>query len=351
MFQAAGPYPVGHSTFLVVDSAHTRSLPTEVWYPAAESARGAAEAGEPIEEFVLGSADRAAFAALLPSAADPGTRRRTSSARDVALVGSTSMFPVVVFSHCFDCVRFSSFSIAERLASFGFVVVAPDHVTDTLFDALAGNAVSITAAFLEVRRQDVSAVLDAVLDPVGTSLPVSLRGRLDPARVGIFGHSFGAATVGLALKEDPRLSAGFALAAPLANPLFPAVTMADIHSPVFLLQANEDNSIGTAGNAFLQKNYDDATGPAWIAELADAGHWSVSDLCGLTAMFPAGCTTPATRQTDHTPFTYLDIVEARAIASSYVTAFFALELQNDPRAEPFLAGGHPSNLVRLRSKN
>ncbi len=351
VYESPGPYPVGHSTVSVTDSVHMRVLPTEVWYPAAESARAAARTGEPIEDFVVDPTEHATFVGLLPTAASPGTRRQTSSARDVPIASIKGLLPVLAFSHCMNCLRFSSFSIAERLASFGFVVVAPDHVNDTLFDELAGTSVSLSADFLETRRQDISAVLDAVLDPAGTTLPAALRGRLDASRVGMFGHSYGAATVGLALKEEPRILAGFALATPLANPLFPMVTIADIKRPFFMLEMQEDNSIGTIGNYVIEQNFADATGPGWLAEVADAEHWSVSDICGLTSLFPAGCTMPAIRQTDNEPFTPLDINEARGIAAAYVTAFFMLELQHDSTATKYLDGNHPQNVVTSHVKN
>jgi hypothetical protein len=333
----------------VTDTAHNRVLTVEAWYPAAESARAAAEAGEPIEDFVQPDAEHATFVNLLKTAPNPGTRRQTQSARDASPASGTSLLPVIAFSHCASCLRFSSFTVAERLASFGFVVVAPDHAGDTLFDALAGNAAGIDSAFLETRRQDISAVLDAVLDPAGAVLPAGLRGRLDGNHVGMYGHSYGAATVGLALKEEPRLKAGLALATPLANPLFPAVTMADIHQPALMLEMQEDNSIGTIGNSFIDQDLADATSPTWVATLANAEHWSVSDICGLASMFPAGCTPPAIRQTDGQPFTDIDINEARGIAASYAAAFFAAELQGDTRGTAYIAGDHPGGVVSVKA--
>ena len=37
---ARGPHPVGVVTLELSDPARSRFVPTEVWYPAAESARG-----------------------------------------------------------------------------------------------------------------------------------------------------------------------------------------------------------------------------------------------------------------------------------------------------------------------
>ena len=351
VYESPGPYPVGHSTFTVTDAVHSRTLPTEVWYPAAESARAAATTGEPVEDFVTDPTQHAIFVGLLPTAANPGTRRQTSSARDAPLAAISGSLPVLAFSHCMNCLRFSSFTVAERLASFGFVVVAPDHVTDTLFEALDNTAVSLTGTFLETRRQDISAVLDAVLDPTGTSLPAQLRGRLDATRVGMFGHSYGAATVGLALKEEPRLVAGFLLATPLANPLFPEVTIADIHKPFFMLEMQEDNSIGTIGNFVIAQNFMQTTAPGWLAQVANGEHWSVSDICGLTPLFPAGCTLPAIRQTNNEPFTPIDINQSRGIAAAYVTAFFMAEIEQDADALAYVAGNHPTGIVAQQQKD
>jgi hypothetical protein len=316
-------------------------------------ARAAATAGEPIQDFVQDPEQQAQFVALLPMSPNPGTRRQTSSARDVPLATIKGSLPVVAFSHCDGCLRFSCFTVSERLASFGFVVVAPDHVQDTLFDELDGTAVGLSDAFLETRRQDISAVLDAVLDASGTTLPEQLRGRLDATRVGAFGHSYGAATVGLALKEEQRLKAGLALSTPLANPLFPVVTMADIHQPSFMFEMQEDNSIGVYGNDFMVSNFQDATGPIWLGEIANAEHWSVSDICGLGGnMFTAGCVPPFIRQTNLEPFTPMNIDESRGIAAAYAAAFFAKELQNDARGTAYLSTERPDGgTVTMQSAN
>lgn len=346
-FESPGPYPVGNATFLVTDSASGRVLLTEVWYPAAESARAAADAGAPIEEFVPAGANRDAFVALLPAAADPGTRRRTSSARD-AIPATGGPWPVAAFSHCHGCLRFSSFTVAERLASHGVVVLAPDHPDGDLFARLGGTLSGITPEFLAVRGGDMSAMISLVLTSAGTLLPAGLA--LDPDRIGAFGHSYGAATTGYLLHEDSRIKAGAALAAPMSNPLFPAVTMAGIAEPTFLLVAREDNSITETGNDFIRLNFADAAAPSAIAEVADAGHWSFSDLCGITPAYEAGCVEGATRQTNGEPFTYLDVTAGRQIAASYVTAFFAARLQNDPTGAAYLESGHPRPTVTTQTK-
>lgn len=345
--EKAGPHPVGNATFTVNDATRMRELRVEVWYPAADSARDAADEGQPITSFASG-ADRDALAGLLETAPDPATNRRAHSARDAASADGT--FAVVAFSHCYNCTRFSTFTIAERLASHGIIVLAPDHTGGTLFDKLAGTDAPLDTAFLEIRKDDLRFTLDRALDASATELPESVRGKLDPARVGVFGHSFGAVTAGLLLMDDARPKAGLALAAPMENPLLPGVTVTEIEKPLFFWLAKEDNSITEVGNDVIRSNFASAKAPAWKVEVADNGHWSVSDICGITPDFDAGCNSSDVRQTTGEAFTYHDIEASRGIAASYVTAFFLATLTNDADARAYLEEAHPAELVDIEAK-
>lgn len=178
--ESPGPHPVAHQRFTVEDVARGRVLPVEIWYPADESARSTAEAGQPIEDFATSPEQREQLVSLLAAAPDPGTRRVAHSAPTGA-PAEGGAWPVVVFSHCFNCVRFSVFTLAERLASHGIAVVAPDHTGGTLFDELAGEAEPLGTEFLATRTADMRFVLDRVLDTNAPELPAEVRGRLDPA--------------------------------------------------------------------------------------------------------------------------------------------------------------------------
>ena len=145
-------------------------------------------------------------------------------------------------------------------------------------------------------------------------------------------------------ETDPRVGAGFALAAPMQNPLLPGVTITNIAKPLGFLVAVEDNSITELGNQLIRNNFDAAVGPAWKIEVADAGHWSVSDLVGLVDGFAPGCGA-GTRQTDGQPFTYLDAATGRAITAAYATAFFKAYLVDDRRPPRAVAGDGADHVV------
>jgi dienelactone hydrolase len=335
-YEGLGPHPVGHAIFTLDDPARSRTLTVQVWYPATDAGHDQAAAGTPLGELVPDPADRASIEGLLAKAPAGCTSPRTRSAAGLDPVAGP--LPLVVFSHCHGCLRFSAFSMAEALASRGVAVIAPDHADDTLFSQLAGGNAPIDDAFLAIRVGDIKATLDAALDPAGMALPAALRGHFDASRVAMMGHSFGGLTTGATLAADPRVKAGLVMAAPPA--LLGGVTMAAIKQPVFLLLAREDNSIGEVGNNTIRGNYKDANPPAWLAEVSDAGHWSFSDIAGLAPWLVPGCGM-ATRQTDHdVTFSYLANDTGRALGSAYAAAFFSLTLLGDEAARPYLAAAH-----------
>jgi len=339
-YEEPGPYPVGNTTIVVTDASRNRTLTVEIWYPADESERGAADTGEAVENFVVDSVDRGDYVGLLAAAPAGCPSTQTGSARDAVVASNSGQWPLLVFSHCHNCVRFSSFAIAERLASHGFVVAAPGHIDNTLFDDLAGTAVELDSAFLPVRGADMSFVIDTMLDGSNTDVPANLRGTIDPDRVAVYGHSFGGVTTGLVVQDDARVKAGLAIASPMENPLLEGVLIANITKPIGFLLAMEDNSITELGNLFIRRNFDDATVPVWKAEVTDAGHWSFSNICGVHEQFMPGCGSD-TRQTDNTPFDYLPVADGLAISQAYVTAYFSAQLLGDDNADRYLSEPRP----------
>jgi len=309
-----------------------RTVQVTFWYPS-DDAEGTTALAD------LVPAEQQGTLADLMDAAPPECVRTTAEGTlDATLADGT--FPVVLYSHCQSCLGLSSSFIAERLASHGTIVVGVTHTGGSLFDALDGNPAPLDGAFLAVRAADVSAVLDTV------STDSFAAASMDLTRVGMFGHSFGATTTGLVLQDDDRFIAGAAIAAPIENPLLPGVSTAAVAEPMLYLLMQEDNSIQAIGNTLLRNNAMAMPGGSWLVELADAGHWSPSDLCGLVDDFMPGCG-EGERQTDGSPFTYLPAETGRNIAAAYVTAFFALELQGDTDADAWLAGAHPEETVTV----
>ncbi|UJR85624.1 alpha/beta hydrolase family protein [Sandaracinus amylolyticus] len=348
-YSSPGPHPVASTRVVLVDDAREgRTLPVEIWYPAAEGARDAASAGHPMVEFE--SDTRATeLARLISEAPASCLRAQTRSARDAEPSAGPARWPFVVFSHCHVCTRFDVAEVSERLASFGIAVVAPDHEGNTLWDQLEGDAAPVGAEFLEVRIADVRFVLDVVLDDASQALPEALRGRFDATRAGMMGHSFGAATAGVVTGREPRFVATMAIAAPIGA-LGGGVRAGDIDTPFLFLVAREDNSITEVGNRLIRTDFARLAGPSWLVEVDDAGHWSFSDHCGLIDLFDAGCGTGERQTMSGVELEYLDNATARDIAADTAGAFFARWLLGDEGATTLLARPHPSGVVTVSSR-
>lgn len=347
-FDAAGPHAVGTTRFSTTDDVRSRTLNVQVWYPAADSARADADAGFPMTTFGVGD-EVATLEGLLDSALGPGTLRVAHAAVDGAPLPGES-WPLVMFSHCLDCTRFSTFPLAEQLASHGFAVMAADHAGGTLYDRLAGDSAALGAEFLDTRAADVSFLIDRALTPDAPEVPEVLRGRFDADRVGMYGHSFGGITTGRVLMLDDRPKSGLSFGAPMENPLTPGVTLADLHVPLMFVVATEDNSITEVGNLAIRNNFAAANAPVWKVEIADAGHYAFTAICGIIPDFGAGCATGDVRQTDGSEFTYLDIDRVRGLSSAWATAFFSATLNGDAAASDWLSAPPADAAVTVESR-
>lgn len=340
-WEGIGPNAVGHTTttIMLVDD---RTAAVQWWYPA--TAEGPAASLVDLEIDARGEV----LAGLVADAPEPCTRKTLGSSPDLEPVAG-DVLPVVVFSHCNDCTRYSSSTIAEALASWGFVVAAVDHTDNTLFDAEAGTSVGVSPAFLEVRGDDIGRVIDAVVDG-GDAVPDVLEGRLDGDTIGMMGHSFGSVTAGWVAERDDRVDAAVGIAAPMENPLLPGVTITGIDVPLLMLLAQEDNSILEIGNNLLRSNFDDANAPAWIVEFVDAGHWSFSDICALVDGFSPGCGDDERQTVPGEPFTYVDIDQTRRRAADWIVTFYAAHLLGDADASAWLAAPPADAAITVMQK-
>ena len=331
---AHGSYSVGNTTIRLNDPSRERQLVIEAWYPSDHDGTRTSD----VSSFESADADRVELAEIYEAAPATCPTRNTQSLRDGALVATAAPLPVVLFSHCFNCGRYSSFSLNERLASHGMLVLSVDHAGSLPFLADAQGE-TLSPAQLEERVSDLRFVLNAVKDGQLFELSNALtNAQVDPQRIGIYGHSFGAVTAGTFAMDEPGVQAVAGLAAPMASPLFPITNIKAIGAPILLILAEEDNSIQEVGNRFIRNNFEEAESPAWLIELQDAGHWSVSDLCGLTETFMPGCGV-GTRHSPRDPgamFSYMSVRDGISITQNYLTAFFLGQLMEIEEAKGYL---------------
>lgn len=252
-----GPFSVGRTSRHLVDRSRPevftedaddhRELMIAIHFPAASSdgltparyldaqaAAGFAEALE-VPEFVIQAA-------------------RPHALEGAAVYPREAGFPVLLFSHGFGQPPLFYTATLEELASHGFIVVSINHTYSSgisVFSdgrvALQNEAASHPEASFEVPDEqdeesspdDVGSVwvkdLRFVLDEL-TSLDRDdnlLAGRMDLAKVGVFGHSFGGAAAVRAVQLDSR----FLAAINLDGMDLGATTTAAIERPVLWLTA------------------------------------------------------------------------------------------------------------------
>jgi predicted dienelactone hydrolase len=117
--------------------------------------------------------------------------------QEVAPYGAVAgqSLPLIVISHGTGGGASSHYDTAIALANAGFVVVAPSHTGDNYKD----RSYSFTAPNFTGRARQIVRVIDFMLN----GWPG--HDRLDPARIGIFGHSAGGATALIAIGGTPEL--------------------------------------------------------------------------------------------------------------------------------------------------
>ncbi len=338
LWSATGPHSAGTTLLSLAVEGREKPLSARLWYPATRAPTPLSLAS------LVDDPERSATLQALVAEAPAGC---PTEAIDAAMEGPgvSGLFPVVVLSHCHNCLGLSGASVAATLARHGYLVVAPDHAGDTLFDLLEGEGGNLDEPTLVQRARDASAALSAVLD--GDGLPAGLRG--DPARVGALGHSFGAVAVGRLLRDDPRVQAAFTLGAPLDNPLLSGVDAAEVEVPVLQVLLEEDHSIGTLGNDLIRSNHEALAGEAWLVSMPDGGHWSVSDLCGVVDAFLPGCGDDTRMQGSET-FSYVPAEAARQTASSLAAAFFDHTLRDRALAFAWLKEPRTAVLVTVETR-
>lgn len=163
-----GSYPVGRQ---VLEMAEEPYLELSIWYPA-EARAGEAEANlYQVKLPVVG----AVTLATDDSYAVP----------DAAYDLAKGPYPLVVLSPGFAMSASSYGWLAEHLASYGFVVLAPEH--DEQMNPESGLWQGVVKRPFEI--QSLFAYVAAQTQPGGT-----LAGLVDPETVAVMGHSYGGYT-------------------------------------------------------------------------------------------------------------------------------------------------------------
>lgn len=268
-FSTAGAYTPGTGTTEITGSSGV-PLTVQYWYPSSED-----PSGDPIVYDSL--AEGGAYEGLT---ADCAQQR-----------------PVLVFSHGYSGVRWQSSFFMEHLASHGYIVVAPDHTHNTLFD-------NDNAQFLDVvtrRPVDVRDSFDWLVT-ASADADSPLYGCVDEAQgYAVSGHSFGGYTAYVAAGADISDPADTTQTLQLGDsrvwaaiPLAPwdvdgilSTGTAAITVPVMTLSGTKDTTTDWDMVSGLHNGL--TVTPRYLGEFPDAGHYSFAPIACMVYSSTNGC--------------------------------------------------------------
>jgi predicted dienelactone hydrolase len=271
----AGPYPVGVMTIEFVDPTRDggRPLVTEIWYPATDEAIGMDTVTYEIPDIFRQDA-------LDILGNDLTSQLVTNAVRDAPMRSDDGPYPVVFFSHGSGGMRMQSTYYTVDMASHGYVVVSPDHIGNTLSDLIVtGDFVTEDLlASLGNRPQDLSFIREE-LELLEPSDP--LAEIMDFESVGVTGHSFGALTSLRWMAQGGDVDAVVAQT-PVGMELAwvgISAPLSDFDTPIQLQVAGNDLTLPPPEHS--DTVWDAASEPRARMTLADAGHFTFSDMCSL----------------------------------------------------------------------
>ncbi len=260
-----GPYPVGRTNLIWSDQAldtraprhdERREIVAWVWYPATISS------GEPTRVEYLPATWRQALgehtSALLRDLFQRDLSRvRAHSVQDADFSARQRTYPVVLLRGGHTALVAAYTTLAEDLASHGYVVVGIDAPYRTFVVVLPDRGTIERSDNNNVERVSGQAAVDRATELVGAwsadmrfavdqleRLNASdsgsrFSGRLDLSHLGAFGHSLGGAETLQFCHDDPRCKAGIDIdGAPFGN-----VVDEGLSQPFLFLMSDHANEV------------------------------------------------------------------------------------------------------------
>ena len=264
-FTAPGPLGVGETTLTLP----TDGAPVEVWYPATkQSVAGKPEGTYDVADWLPPALKKlvpAGYAVTYPSGGVRG------------VPAAPGRYPLVVFSHGYAGFRDQSTFLTARLASWGFIVAAPDHYSRDLTEVLGGPT-GATAKTTDVQDLKATIALMRAQNASGTS---PFHRHVDLSLIGAVGHSAGGAAVEALAATDPQVKTFIGLAGATVGAFGATKSGPDSivpHQPALLMSGTSDHVVSDTS---MIKAYGRLHDPKRLVLLRGAGHLVFADLCEI----------------------------------------------------------------------
>ncbi|MFC5833375.1 alpha/beta hydrolase family protein [Nonomuraea insulae] len=253
--------------------------------------------------------------------------------------------PLVVLSPGFTLNRATLTTLAEDLASKGYVVALVDHAYESFGTTFPGGRTLTCVACETVekapsdeaekelmgkaavnRAADLSFVIDRLTHPVRSAPAWKHWQMIDPRRVGAAGHSLGGNAAASVMATDQRVRAGVNL----DGSFFAPVPVSGLGKRPFLMLGTKTQHSPGSTDTTWPRDWRRLDGwKRWLT-VAGSGHFTFIDLPILGGQ--AGITDPTAP---------LSGKRSGEITTAYVGAFFDQHLHGEH--QPLLSGPSPAN--------
>ncbi|KQW48792.1 hypothetical protein ASC77_08650 [Nocardioides sp. Root1257] len=265
-FATRGPFAVGETTLKLPPTGSA----VEVWYPS----RKADARGKRPSRYDVVDALPPSYQDLVPDGAS--VTYPSGGVRGLPVAGGR--FPLVVFSHGYAGFPTQSSFLTSWLASWGFVVAAPDHPNRDLAAAMSFSASNDGDPDVKDLRRTIT--LMGALDRAARG---RFSGHVDTALVGAVGHSAGGSAVEALAAVDKRVTTFVGLAGASVGALSDGsaggARSKVPHQPGLLMAGTSD---GIVTKDRMVAAYDRLRDPKRLV-LVGGGHHAFSDLCEIGA--------------------------------------------------------------------
>ncbi len=295
-FSTKGPYAVGVDTVNVSvtvpqPGGATYSIKVDIWYPATK-------AGKTKASYNVGSWLPSFLQPLLT--VDAASRANAAKATYVTnayskAAAASGKFPLVLFSHGYAGFRDQSSALTTAIASWGYVVAAPETPVRNLTQVI--NQMASIPPVSSNPNADVYD-LEAVMAAAKAKKFGLASTHVDALRVIAVGHSAGGSAVERLASYETSLNgskstlkgfiglAGASIGAWSQSLTAPFNTIPQM--PGLFVTGQLDNVVSVTA---IESAYGSLTNSRRLIELTNAGHQAFSDLCqinpgegGLTAL-------------------------------------------------------------------
>ncbi|HEY9328405.1 MAG TPA: alpha/beta hydrolase [Streptomyces sp.] len=342
-----GPYAVGTEVLHLTDRTRTdpwtpgagdRELMVSLHFPARAAGGSTTAPYMSVDEARLMLAARGLDGIVPASVVGSTSTHARTDAR-----AARGRFPLVLLSPGFGTPRATLTSLAEDLASRGYVVASVDHAYESTGTTFPGGRVLTCTACDAVeaapddeaereilrkvstgRAADLSFVLDRL---TGTRPAWKNSPMIDARRVAAAGHSIGGSAAASAMLADPRFDAGV----DMDGTFFEPVPRAGIgNRPFLMLGTDADHHPGSLDGSW-DKGWRHLDGwKRWLT-VKDSGHFTFTDLPELSEQLGLPVDPAAALSGDR----------STRITRDYVAAFLDQHLRDRP--QPLLDGPTPGN--------